>query len=315
VIATAVFLLAVAGAAAYGRRDRGLDGFTSALAGSSLPISLFAVWELVDGSNARGTTLAALAAAYAFAAVAAFALRQRELSVLLGALGLFAVALATATFLSSGGLLVAWTLEGVTLLAVSRRLGRTSLLLAGVAYLVVAAAHLFSFETPLRHLFAERAHPATHLGELIFFAVALAVSAALVRGQKLIDERLDLAAAGASALLGVFAASLVLLDLSQRLGGGDLHARFQRGETMVSALWALVALTLLAAGLARGLKEVRYAGLGLLALALAKLFLFDLSRLSSLTRATSFLAVGIALLTGGFLVQRLAERRPGGFGT
>ena len=53
------------------------------------------------------------------------------------------------------------------------------------------------------------------------------------------------------------------------------------------------------------MKEVRFAGLGLLGLALAKLFIFDLSRLSSLTRATSFLAVGIALLAGGFLVQRL----------
>jgi uncharacterized membrane protein len=78
---------------------------------------------------------------------------------------------------------------------------------------------------------------------------------------------------------------------------------------MVSALWAVVALGLLASGLSRGSKELRYAGLALLALALAKLFLFDLSQLSSLTRATSFLAVGITLLAGGFLVQRLARDR------
>jgi uncharacterized membrane protein len=74
---------------------------------------------------------------------------------------------------------------------------------------------------------------------------------------------------------------------------------------MVSALWAVVALGLLASGR----KELRYAGLALLAFALAKLFLFDLSQLSSLTRATSFLAVGITLLAGGFLVQRLARDR------
>jgi len=122
----------------------------------------------------------------------------------------------------------------------------------------------------------------------------------------LLRDRFELAAAGASALLAVYAGSLALLDLSQRLGGGDLHAKFQRGETVVSALWALVALGLLAAGLSRGSKELRYAGLALLALALAKLFLFDLSQLSSLTRAASFLAVGLTLLAGGFLVQRLA---------
>jgi uncharacterized membrane protein len=54
--------------------------------------------------------------------------------------------------------------------------------------------------------------------------------------------------------------------------------------------------------------ELRYSGLALLGLALAKLFLFDLSQLSSLARAVSFLAVGFALQTGGFLVQRLAAR-------
>jgi uncharacterized membrane protein len=78
---------------------------------------------------------------------------------------------------------------------------------------------------------------------------------------------------------------------------------------MVSALWALVALLVLTAGLVRGVREIRWAGLSLLALALAKLFLFDLSKLSSLTRASSFLAVGITLLAGGFLVQRLARDR------
>jgi uncharacterized membrane protein len=78
---------------------------------------------------------------------------------------------------------------------------------------------------------------------------------------------------------------------------------------MVSALWALVALAILAAGLVRGVREIRWAGLGLLAVALAKLFLFDLSKLSSLTRAASFLAVGVTLLVGGFLVQRLARDR------
>jgi uncharacterized membrane protein len=113
----------------------------------------------------------------------------------------------------------------------------------------------------------------------------------------------------------VYAGSLAVLELSQRLGGGDLHAQFQRGETVVSALWAIVALGVLALGLARGTKEIRYAGLGLLGLSLGKLFLFDLSKLSSLTRAASFLAVGLALIAGGFLVQRLAERHPRGLGT
>jgi uncharacterized membrane protein len=129
-----------------------------------------------------------------------------------------------------------------------------------------------------------------------------------VRVRETLLPKLDLYVAATSALLGLYAASLALLDVAQRLGGADLHVRFQRGETLVSALWALLALALLASGLWRQRAELRYGGLALLGLALTKLFLFDLARLSSLTRATSFLAVGLALLVGGFLVQRLADR-------
>jgi uncharacterized membrane protein len=98
-----------------------------------------------------------------------------------------------------------------------------------------------------------------------------------------------------------------VLVAAQRLGGNELHAGFERGETFVSALWALVALALLSAGLVRRTNVLRDGGLCLLGLALAKLFLFDLSQLSSLTRAASFLAVGLALLAGGFLIQHLAR--------
>jgi uncharacterized membrane protein len=305
-LAIETFVLAIAGAAAYGRGRRSLDGFTSALATSTLPLALLAIWSLFDGSGERGVVLLAIAAAYALCAGAAAELRERDLGVLLLALALFSAALATAFLLSNGGLVVAWTLEGLTFLGLGRMLKRPTFQAAGLAYLTAAAAHLLLFETPLEHLFSEQAHPARHLGLLALFVLALAGAALLLHGLPLLRDRFELAAAGASALLAVYAGSLALLDLSQRLGGGVLHAKFQRGETVVSALWALVALGLLAAGLSRGSKELRYAGLALLALALAKLFLFDLSQLSSLTRAASFLAVGLTLLAGGFLVQRLA---------
>ena len=64
-----------------------------------------------------------------------------------------------------------------------------------------------------------------------------------------------------------------------------------------------------------GSGRARWAGVALLALSLTKVFLFDLSKLSSLTRATSFLAVGLTLLAAGFPVRRLAERRPRRLGT
>lgn len=308
-LAIAVLALALAGAAAYGHRRARIDGFRGLLATSTLPLMLLAMWALFDGSGERGIVFLAVAAAYGLSAAGVSALGQRDLGVLLLAFASFSVALATAFLLSNGSLAVAWMLEGLTFLALARELNRPTFQAAGIGYLAAAAVHLLSLDTPLGRLFEEEAHPAHHLGLLVILVLALAVAAVLLLGRPLLVERLDLAAAGASALLAVYAGSLVVLDLSQRLGGADLHARFQRGETMVSALWGLVALGLLASGLTRSLKELRYAGLGLLALALAKLFLFDLSQLSSLTRATSFLAVGFTLLAGGFLVQRLARDR------
>ena len=44
----------------------------------------------------------------------------------------------------------------------------------------------------------------------------------------------------------------------------------------------------------------------LFAVSLAKIFLYDLPSLSSITRALSFLAVGAVLLLGGFFYQHLA---------
>jgi uncharacterized membrane protein len=55
-------------------------------------------------------------------------------------------------------------------------------------------------------------------------------------------------------------------------------------------------------------------GFAIFGLSLAKIFLYDLSALSSITRALSFLAVGAGFLLGGFFYQRLStqldERHP-----
>ena len=72
-------------------------------------------------------------------------------------------------------------------------------------------------------------------------------------------------------------------------------------------MWGALGLTLLYAGLRRGSAALRVGGLALFGVSLAKLFLYDLARLSSITRALSFLAVGAVLLVGGFLYQQLGD--------
>jgi len=108
-------------------------------------------------------------------------------------------------------------------------------------------------------------------------------------------------------LLALYAASLAILELAQSFGSAALETEFQRGHTGVSALWGAVALAALVVGLRRGSRALRLGGLGLFAVSLLKLFLYDLSTLSSVTRAASFLAVGAVLLLAGFFYQRLAS--------
>jgi hypothetical protein len=307
-----VFWLALAGAAACQRHRDTLDRFAATLLLSSLPLALFSVWRLVEGHDARATALLLLAVAYGLPATALWRVpRARMLAELLGALAFVAVAVAPATYLSNGGLLAAWTLEALALTGFALRAGRRYQAV-GLAYFALAALHALAYETPLSHLFVERPDPAQHAGGVVLLAASLAVAAGLLRHQDRLVPRLDLVLAAGAGVLAVYLASLGLLDASQSLGAAGVHAKFQRGETLVSALWALVALSALTAGLLRDLRDLRRGGLVLLAVALAKLFLFDLSQLSSLARAASFLTVGVALLSGGFLVQRLARSSLGG---
>lgn len=79
----------------------------------------------------------------------------------------------------------------------------------------------------------------------------------------------------------------------------------QQGQVALSALWSLVGLAALVAGLRGNIAPVRTAGLALLLVAVGKVFLFDLSTLTSVYRVASFIVLGLLLLAGAFAYQRL----------
>jgi uncharacterized membrane protein len=154
------------------------------------------------------------------------------------------------------------------------------------------------------------------------WAVALCAGALLAAGFALgrrgdepedgFDRLVEQAVAGRDRLwvlaggLGLYGLSLAALALVTALGSAGADTEFQRGHTAVSTLWGVVALALVLAGLRRGARSARVAGLVLLTVTLVKIFLFDLARLDSVTRALSFLAVGAVLLLAGFFTQRLS---------
>ena len=72
----------------------------------------------------------------------------------------------------------------------------------------------------------------------------------------------------------------------------------------LSALWTLYAAALIVLGIVRRSRWPRLAGLGLLAVPVAKLFLYDAFSLGQVYRVTAFIGLGVLLVIGGFLYQR-----------
>lgn len=70
--------------------------------------------------------------------------------------------------------------------------------------------------------------------------------------------------------------------------------------------WALFALGLLGIGFWKRLAPTRYAGIGLLALALLKLFLHDLANIDSIYRIGALVVVAVIALMASFLYQRFS---------
>jgi len=157
--------------------------------------------------------------------------------------------------------------------------------------------------TPPSHLLVASEAPADGLWVLLACLVGVAAVAVTAP-----DEPTRVALEVVIGGVALYALSLGILEVAERVSNASVETDFERGHTAVSGLWALVGLALLVVGLLRGSTPIRYGGLALFGLSLAKIFLYDLSSLSSVARAFSFILVGGLLLAGGFFLQRLSDR-------
>jgi hypothetical protein len=297
------------------------------LAGASLLVSTSLVVLLIqvqpwrdDGQIDRSTAIASASVALAAFALAAFAwgdLRRRELTTVVWGTGLVAL-LATERVLlddwRTTALAVALTGGGVALLA--RPLEEARLWAAGAVVTGWATIATLTELTPPSHLL--RASDAAGAGVWVLAGcvvalvlTAISIPAEDTPGVPFLEGLRDSVRRGLVALAGgiaLYGVSLVVLELAVRVSGASVETDFERGHTAVSGIWALVGLTLLVIGLLRGSAPIRYGGLALFGLSLAKIFLYDLAELSSVARAFSFILVGGLLLAGGFFLQRLSDR-------
>jgi uncharacterized membrane protein len=122
-------------------------------------------------------------------------------------------------------------------------------------------------------------------------------------------------AAGASAAAGavaVYLVSIAIVDAFQtRIGAGAAPDEIAtQAQVALSIAWVVIGAGAFAAGLVRGMGRARLFGLGLLAVATAKVFLFDLAALDVSYRVLSFVGLGAVLLASSFVAAHF--RAPGG---
>ena len=194
-------------------------------------------------------------------------------------------------------------LTGAAVALLARPLDESRLWLAGAVVAGVTTVATVVALTPPSHFFNASESPAASLWVLLGCVFALGVLAVTAY-----DEEARTAFGVVTGVLALYAASLGILEVAVYVSGASVETDFERGHTAVSGLWALLGLGLLVAGLLRRSAVLRYGGLGLFGLSLAKIFLYDLAAVSSVARAFSFIFVGGLLLAGGFFLQRLSDR-------
>ncbi len=257
-------------------------------------------WYLIDdrGSSTAATTWV-LGLTIAHIALGGFGFRQRmsnEIAALLVAVGLGLSGVTLALALDGPALVAAWSAEAAILAWVARTTGEQRALAFSGAFLILAALHTVLDEAPPEALVDGVGDVNVAIVAVLCVAVAAAIMGALVEWPDLRMLLLGVAAVGF-----VYAASLLIVDVIQ----GDALERSQTAQVALSCFWGVVGLVAIVVGLARDVREMRFGGLALLGLGVAKLFLYDLSELDELYRVLSFVAVGLLLLGGAYAYQRV----------
>ena len=233
---------------------------------------------------------------------------RREWRVGLDVVAMTGVAFLTAVSLDGPLLAAAYAAEAVALALIARRGRDVVAAWGGGAYLVLALGHALAFDAIPQSL-------VDGVGDLAGAGLALgAAGAAALVGAHLIGRarreltpqttpgtaeltaraHATLAAAGAITLL--YLASVAVVEAFEP--GDD-------AQLLLSGLWAVSGLTALVAGLRRDDRPLRLGSLALLLVSVGKVFLYDLSALTSLYRVGSFIGLGLLLLVAAGIWQRM----------
>jgi uncharacterized membrane protein len=174
--------------------------------------------------------------------------------------------------------------------------------------MVLALASYALSLTTLNPLWANEGVSSTPVFNLLLLAYGAPVVVAVLARYRFEPGFQQLAAAVAGGGLFVFV-SMQIRHLWQ--GALDLDLPTSHGELYTySAVWMTMAVAAILIAARRLSAPIHRAGIGLLLLVIAKLFLIDMSDLDGLLRVASFLGLGLSLLGVAYLYQRITK--PGG---
>lgn len=207
-----------------------------------------------------------------------------------------------------------WALEGVALLWLFGRLPHRGWRVVAVALLAASFARLALNPA----VFEYHRRSGTRIWNWYLYAYGI-TSLCLLAGARLFgNPRATIGERFAPAFLGSLGAILFFLLLNIEIAdyfsiGPTLTFSFSGNfarDMTYSIAWALFALGLIVIGMRIKQRAARYAGVGLLGITLAKLFLHDLNDLDELYRIGAFVGVALILIAASFIYQRfLAPER------
>ncbi|TIP88784.1 MAG: DUF2339 domain-containing protein, partial [Mesorhizobium sp.] len=264
----------------------------------------FAAWQLARTTNGRPRlAMEAGAALFALLTVAILVRHAMHGGVIdTGAITLAEQAIYTLIAIGAGAILVAIDMRSPSSVL---RYGSLAAGVVSVAFIIIQ--HFVA----LNPLFTDESTGRILVFNLLFLAYLLPAAAAGGLALYTRDVRPKWYAAMLALVAALLAFAYATLSV-RRLFKGEfigLWSGLGQLETYTySALWLIIGVALLTAGVWLKSQVLRIASAALISVAVLKVFLFDMSELEGVLRALSFIGLGAVLIGIGLFYQRLLTR-------
>lgn len=292
--------------------------------------SLLVTWDLVFGDGLHGLLAIVLAALGLSVALAARRFGPQDLLPRRTAFvwsAVAAMAFLTAAIplqLENEWITIGWALQGVAVLALWRRVDHPGLswfaisLFTAVVLRLVLNPYVLGYHVPsgipvLNWLAYTYLVPMASMLASAWLLRDLEMSRRRPWERGFLGNLRAMTAGLVLVAIGVGFAWVNLTILDAFSTGRSIELSFERlpaRDLTLSGAWALYGLVLLGIGMAKTSRGLRALGLGLVAITVAKVFLYDLSHLGDLWRVASLVGLAASLIVVSFAYQRFVFHKP-----